>query len=784
MCSTTRKRNNLPRPLTSFVGRERILAEMVRQLSPDPTACPLLTLTGPGGSGKTRLALQAATTLLPRYEHGAWFVSLAPISDPGLVAPTIAQVIGARDANGVAPAETVQRYLGNRRALIVLDNFEQVLGAAGELTQLLSACPRVQLLVTSREALRVSGERELAIPPLQLPPDDPQRGAAVDAIAEAESVRLFVDRATAVKPDFVLSEQNASIVADLCRRLDGLPLAIELAAGRVRVLDVKALRSRLEHRLQFLTAGPRDLPTRQQTLRNTIAWSYDLLQPHEQALFRTVAVFVGGCTLDAVEQVSAERRDVLEGVESLVGKSLLRSVAEAPGEVRVTMLETTREFGLEQLAWMGELEVLRRRHAEYFLSLAERAEPELWGPDAGAWHIRLDVEHDNLRAALDWALTTAADGAVSVGLRLAAALARFWWTRSYHREGLQWLTRALAAAPARSAARMKALHGAAFLTHMLHNSTAARVLLEESLSIARELTDAWTEAWVLHVLGRISYFDNNPTSARAFAEQSFAIAERLRDPWLIGWSLHLQALAAHVAGDYPAADELYERSMAIRRALGFREQIGVLSQLMGISRHRQGDFAGARRLYQDYLDIARELGSTFHANNVLAILGSLAAAQGQPERAARLLGAAQASCDASQTRPIPLAEALTAEGIELARSALSNTAFTSAWAAGRALSSEEAIAEALAVEVADPGRTAAGAPKPGRSHAGPLSEREEQVARLVAQGLTNRQIAAALVVSTRTVETHIEHILARLGFVSRTQIGIWAAGRDSSFADR
>jgi tetratricopeptide (TPR) repeat protein len=285
-------------------------------------------------------------------------------------------------------------------------------------------------------------------------------------------------------------------------------------------------------------------------------------------------------------------------------------------------------------------------------------------------------------------------------VRLAAALARFWYTRGYHAEGRQWLTRALADAPAGSTTRMKALHATAWLAHMLHDSTAARVLLEESLAIARERTDRWTEAWVLHVLGRVAYFDGDHATARAFGAQSLAVAESLSDPWLTSFALHLLGLAAHIAGDYATADAFYERSMAIRQALGFREQIGVLLQLMCTSKQRQGDFAKARTLYQDYLAIGREFGSTYHVNQVLGLLGSLAAVQGQPERAARLIGAAAVLHETSRTRAIPLTEALFAEGVELARQELGEAEFAAAWEAGRAMSTEEAVAEALAVEIA------------------------------------------------------------------------------------
>jgi predicted ATPase len=377
------------------------------------------------------------------------------------------------------------------------------------------------VIVTSRAALRVSGERELAVLPLEL------AGATAAPASQSESVRLFVDRARAVKPDFALTEQTVPVVAEICRRLDGLPLAVELAAARIRLLDPESVLARLVRRLPFLTGGARDLPTRQQTLRNTIAWSYELLTAQEQTLFRTMAVFVGGCTLEALQTVSPDSTEVLDDADSLVAKSLARSVVTAPGEIRLTMLETTREFGLEQLAWSGELEGLRWRHAEYFLALAEEAEPALWGPTAGTWHANLETEHDNIRAALEWGLSVSVEAGSQVALRLAGSLARFWWSHAHFGEGLGWLRRALAASPCRSRERIKTLHGAAWLAHFMHDSATARAFLEESLSIARELGDDWSVAWVFHLLGRVAYFDGD----HAGQAVSHSRAKRCRAPW-------------------------------------------------------------------------------------------------------------------------------------------------------------------------------------------------------------------------------------------------------------
>ena len=489
--------HDLPVPRTSFIGREGVLADVRRLIGSTTTGARLLTLTGPGGTGKTRVALEAARAMLDDYPDGVHFVRLASIADARLVGTTIALALGVAGEGRQPPLEVLKNYLRDRRVLLVLDNFEQVLGAAVDIADLLSACPRLHVLVTSRAPLRLLGEQELAVPPLGLPDAADHASSAPEA---SEAVRLFVERASAVKPDFALNEENAVAVSEICRRLDGLPLAIELAAARSRLLSPRSMLGPLERRLHLLTGGARDAPARQQTLRNTIAWSYDLLEPDEQALFRRLAVFVGGCSLEAAASV-CDQDHILDLVDSLVAKSLLRSVGATDGELRLGMFETIREFGLEQLAWTGELEPQRRRHAEYFLSLAERAEPALGGPDARSWLDRLELEHDNLRAALEWSLGQPAG---ETALRLVAAMARFWWIAGHFGEGSRWSHRALADSATRSRARMRALHGGGWLAHVQRDSGTARRLLEESLSIAEELCEAGRVGFFVNGLGLVA----------------------------------------------------------------------------------------------------------------------------------------------------------------------------------------------------------------------------------------------------------------------------------------
>jgi non-specific serine/threonine protein kinase len=688
--------DNLPVQLTSFIGRDRELGELLRLLVEER----LVTLTGPGGVGKTRLALAAAGAARDRYADGVCFVRLAPISDPRLVASAIAQALGVAEDGRVPALDRTKRYLRDRHLLLMLDNYEQVLGAAVEIGELLEVCAQLQVMVTSRAPLRLLAEHELAVPPMALPDAG---GGALVRLEQYESVRLFVERARAVKADFALTADNASAVADICRRLDGLPLAIELAAARTRLLDPWAMLARLERRLQLLTNGARDAPARQQTLRNTIAWSYDLLEEREQAVFRRLSVFVGGTNLDAAREVCAtvsamEEEEMLDLVDSLVARNLLRPASAGPGEVRVSMLETIREFGLEQLAWRGDLEPARRRHADYFLALAQATEWGLAGSAARSWLDRLEVEHDNVRAALEWSMSSPDDGG-ETALRMAGALAWFWWLAGHFGEGRRWLARALTVWAGTSAARMRALHAAGWLAHFHRDAATARMLLEESLALAEQRQDHWWRAWVLHALGRVAYFEFDAVEARKLGELSLAIAEQLADRWLIGWAVHLLGLAAYLADDYPSAHEYYDRALAIRRELGHLEGIVIVLHLKGMLFERSGDLPAAQALYRESLRVVRELNSAWLLSTVLPHFVSLAA-QHEPARAARIGGAVTLMSESAHTLPIPITQALFNEGAQLAKRKLGDAAFAAAWAEGRALSLDAAIAQALAVEVA------------------------------------------------------------------------------------
>ncbi len=483
--------HNLPVQLTPLIGREREVAAVGQLLQREEVR--LLTLTGPGGTGKTRLGLQMAAQLSEVFSDGVFFVNLAPLSDPELVVPTIAQALGVKEEFGQPLIDLLSASLREKELLLLLDNFEQVVGAAIEVAQLLARCPKLNVLVTSRAALHVQGEQEFAVPPLAVP--DPKSLPDLVALSQYEAVALFITRAQAVKPDFQVTAANAPAVAEICVRLDGLPLAIELAAVRTKLLPPQALLARLGQRLAVLTGGAKDVPARQQTLRNTIEWSYQLLDAQEQQLFRRLSAFVGGCTLEAIEVVCAafrdEARPVLDAVASLIDKSLLQQTEQEGEEPRLVMLETIREYGLECLTASGEREATWQAHAEYYLALAERAEPELRGIQQALWLERLEREHENLRAALECFLEQAGMGkGKELALRLCVALAFFWRMGGYLREGRTGFSRALASSEeVASSLRARGLFYAGALAHYQDSNEQAEVLCGESLALYRELGD-------------------------------------------------------------------------------------------------------------------------------------------------------------------------------------------------------------------------------------------------------------------------------------------------------
>jgi predicted ATPase/class 3 adenylate cyclase len=517
---------SLPAQLSSFVGRQRELAEARKLL--ERSEVRLLTLTGPGGTGKTRLAVQAAAELVGAFSDGVVFVELAPVTDPGLVAPAIAQALKVREAPGQTLLESLTQHISDRRLLLVLDNFEQVLAAAPVVVELLVACLHLKVLVTSRAVLHVSGEHAYPVPPLSLP--DHKDATDLHDIASSEAVTLFVDRAQAVNPSFALTDANAPVVAEICWRLDGLPLAIELAAARSRLLSLQALLARLEDRLQLLKGGARDLPARQQTLRATIGWSYDLLEASEQLLFARLAVFVGGCTLKAAEAVCDPRGDldVLTSLDALVDQNLVQPRDGIEDDRRVVLLETVREYALERLSNLSEAGAIGRRHAEYYLELVEQAESELKGPRQEAWYRQLEADFDNLRVALAWSL---AHREAEVTARLAWALTDLWESHGHLSEGLRWLDEALKQRDNLSRpALAKALFGKSYLLLLVSDHhEQADALLEESLQLFQELGDTTLTISALSMLGWAAEQAGEVDRGLALREQAVVLARGQKD---------------------------------------------------------------------------------------------------------------------------------------------------------------------------------------------------------------------------------------------------------------
>ncbi|HZS00248.1 MAG TPA: tetratricopeptide repeat protein [Chloroflexota bacterium] len=666
--------NNLPAQTTPLVGREEeIAAARARLLHPDVR---LLTLTGPGGSGKTRLGLQVAAESLDDFDDGVFFVPLAAISDPSLLASTIAQALGVREAAGRPVLESLKEYLADKQLLVLLDNFEQLVDAAPQVSDLLAAGPGVKVLVTSRAVLRVYGEHEFHVPPLQLP--DPGHLPSLERLTQYEAVRLFIERAQAVNLDFAVTNENAPAVAAICHRLDGLPLAIELAAARIRLLTPQAMLARLEHRLSLLTGGARNLPARQQTLRGALAWSYDLLDAGEQALFCRLGVFVGGCTLEAAEAVCDPSGDLaidlLDGVDSLVAKSLLRHEEAADGaEPRFQMLETIREYALERLAERSEADTLRRRHVEYYLALAEQAAEYAFGPEQDRWLGRLELEHDNLRAALKWLQTDAADDDTAV--RLAGALWPFWYVRGYLSEGRAALNEALARGrPGTAAAR--ALNGAAILNWFQGDQGRAVAYVQESLALARASGDQRGLAFSLAIMGEMALFQDGPErgtplleeSARLFralgdrwgvalaslflgqaalrqddheraealVEESLGLFREVRDKWGTGFSLGILGMVARYEQRYERAAALFEEALPLQRGLG--DKMGVAGSLLnlGMVARDLGEYDRARGLVEQALEVFRPLGHRWNTSEALEVLGEIAQRQGDYARAVAL----------------------------------------------------------------------------------------------------------------------------------------------------
>jgi non-specific serine/threonine protein kinase len=750
---------SLPKLLTSFVGRERELAQAKRLLH----GSYLVTLTGPGGSGKTRLCIALAAEVAGEYADGVYFVPLAPVRDPGLVPSTIAQSIGLQDARDRPLMEHLVSQLRGRQLLIVLDNFEHLLAGAPIVAQLLQETSAVRILVSSRSSLHISGEQECPVPPLAVP--DPRTQPTPESLAACESARLFAERAAAAVPGFAINGANAPAIAQIAQRLDGLPLAIELAAARVKLLPPEAILPRLEHSLGLLTGGSRDLPDRLQTLRGTIAWSYDLLTEGARRLLGACSVFAGGASLEAIETVCDTTIDlglpVLDGLQELVDQSLLRPV-QNPGlsPARYAMLETIREYAAERLDQMPEADRIRGAHGAAFLALVEAGGRPQPGLARKEWLERLDVEHNNIRAALGWYR----DHDLSAALRLAASMPAFWSLRGHHTEGRQRLRELLGVVPDESKARVSALNGAGWLAIDQGDYAEAADLLGNSIGLARSLRDTVGEGIGTLYLGRCKMSGLDIAAAVPDVERAAALLASSGDRSAIAFSLQYSGLLAQFTGRLEAACDLFARCAVLAAELGLEPLSARAKQVLGCALLDLGKLSAARAALEEGLPGSLDVGDRWIVAIGLAGFAGHAAKTGRPRVALKLAGAIEAYQDANKFKmPDPIREMVDRWLAPVRASA--GPAAERVLAEGRQLSPEEAVGLALANEPEE-----ALQPGPRRT----LTRRETEVAVLAARGLTNRDIAAQLFLSVRTVEVHVDHILTKLGFHTRTQLAAWA----------
>jgi predicted ATPase len=698
--SIEQRPNNLPVPLTPFIGRGKLAADLRDLILRTDVRCA--TLLGPGGTGKTRLSIRVATELLYRFEDGVFFVGLAPVADATLVPAAIASALGVREEAEASLLDSIISFLEDKELLLVLDNFEHVQQAASDIAALLGHCGGLKVLATSRQPLRLSGERGVPIPPLTLPDPD----AALD-VAEAnrfEAVNLFVDRAMAARWDFELTESNVADVVEICRRVDALPLAIELAAGRLYAMDTEALLTALSSRLNVLTEGAVDLLDHQRTLRDLVAWSYELLEPHERQLWRRLAVFNGGCTEDAAEDICNPEEDleIQAEMDLLVSKSLLtrEGVSESgvgkvlrstSGGARLSMLQTLREFAREQLEASGEAATLVSAHRQWFLALAEKSQPHLRGEASSDWLKRLEQETANFRAALD-SCEEGPTADAEMALQLGSALYFLWFRRGLMTEARERLERALErTAGQRTQLRGAALMAAASLARYQNRADSAEPLVEEALSISRHLDDSPGIANALRELGALAQRREEYGTAREYFEQAIALYRDIEEPERLAWTLNNMGIAAQLMGDLEQAESSYQQSLDVARQIDDPISIGSALANLGEIAQLRGDIEASKHIFRDSLIVWQRLDHRLPMAHCLELLAGIDIEQGRAAEAVELLGAASVVREEIDVPVEPFNMTRYQADRAAALEALGEEAFDSCWQRGRSMDLEGAV---------------------------------------------------------------------------------------------